>query len=98
MGPCTCIILQCMKNTFTQISFLQANERVGDTQREAQLLKQSGATIVAVGVTRYAHMAELTDIATSPDYVFYSERYSFLMDKVDEVINLACNQAGKSDL
>lgn len=42
---------------------------------EADMVKQDGAVIIVIGITNQVNQRELQDIATSPNFVFYSANF-----------------------
>jgi hypothetical protein len=62
---------------------------------EADLLKDNGARVIAVGVTDWVLMTELIKIASSPGQVFRLTDYLNLRYILNPIMSMACVEDGK---
>lgn len=59
----------------------------------AQPMKDAGVTILSIGVGS-ADEEELKEMATDDSHVFMLSQYNYLMDKLNQILKLACESAG----
>lgn len=85
-----------VKNLVVLVTDGKDNVDEGEVSREAQLLKQTGADIICVGVSNEAYMAELRTIATRSDYAIQVEQYAALQGAVSDIISVSCETGGES--
>ncbi|KAK6970941.1 collagen alpha-5(VI) chain [Biomphalaria glabrata] len=65
------------------------------TISEAELLKKSGVTIIAVGIGSAVDTTELEAIATDPNKVFSAENFTLLDVIKKELVNFTCEQTSR---
>lgn len=71
------------------------NVNENEVAREAGLLKATGATVLAVGVTNSAYMQELsTVIASKPEYAVYVAQYEALQLAMRQITDISCSTSG----
>lgn len=65
-----------------------------DSMTEATLeLKETGVTIISMGIGRRTDKDELLEIATDKNHVFLIDNFISLIDKLNVIIKLSCNAA-----
>lgn len=70
------------------------NVSENEVANEAQLLRQTGAEVMCIGVTQYAQMSKLQTIATRPQYAIQVQQYSSLQQTISDIMSLSCSTAG----
>lgn len=60
------------------------------TAAEAQRLKDTGALVIAVGITNNVNVAELNAIASGPDFIIRSGSFIELEQQLEAIIERAC--------
>ena len=58
---------------------------------EAELLKRSGVSVIAVGITNAIVRAELEGMASSPDYVLTSADFEALEAEISRLLRVTCS-------
>ena len=69
----------------------RSTEQVGRTLLEADLLKDTGALVIAVGITNEVNTTELRGIASADEYVITARSFLELEAKLEEIIDSACS-------
>lgn len=71
----------------------QANRMMSQTLPEATLLRDSGATIITIGITQNIDAQQLNAIATSALHTFFLKDFSQLGNIRNDVVKLMCDGA-----
>lgn len=72
------------------------NERVSQTEPEADLMKQTGTRVFTIGVTRSIDEPQLRRIASNPTDVVTSPDFASLSSKVQDLVGMACGTTSTS--
>lgn len=69
------------------------NVDANQVEQEAQQLRNSGATLLGIGITKYANMERMSQIVTSPEYAIQAEEYDTLQTTMSDIISLSCQRS-----